>query len=131
MRFGHQILRLRGLRERNDVAKRFFACEQHRDPVYAERDPAMRRRAVGERVEEKAEALFGLFVGEAKRLEHTRLHVLAMNSYAAGAQLDAVEHKIVALRAAFPRRGFQLVEVFFDDPREGMLRAHPALIALA
>ncbi len=48
-----------------------------------------------------------------------------------GAQLDAVEHEVVALRAALPRRGFQLVEIFLDDPGEGMLRADPALVALA
>src|SRR5208282_590273 len=79
----------------------------------------------------KSETLARSLFAEPQRLEQARLHVLEMNSYAAGTKLDAVEHQIVTLRAAFPGRGFQLVEVFLDDPRERMLRTHPALVALA
>ena len=97
----------------------------------AQRDAAMRRRAIGERVQKEPEALARCLVAQAQRLEHARLHILAMNSDAAGAELDAVQHQIVALRAALPRRGFELVEVFFEDSGERMLRAHPALVVLA
>src|SRR5277367_4955239 len=91
----------------------------------------MRWRPKRERVEKKTETLARSFVAQTQRLEHPRLHVLAMNSYATRAKLDAIEHQIVALRAALPRRGFQLVEVFLDDPGKRMLRANPTLVALA
>src|SRR6266436_4345646 len=54
-----------------------------------------------------------------------------MNSDAAGAELVAIENEIVALRTTFPRSRFEFVEVFFNDTRERMLRAHPALVAFA
>ena len=56
-RFRHQILRRRGLREGNHVANGFFAGQQHHHAVNSQRDAAMRRSAVGQRVEEKSEAL--------------------------------------------------------------------------
>ena len=72
-----------------------------------------------------------LLVAQAERLEHARLHVLPVNSNAARAEFVAVEHEIVALRAAFPWRGFELVDIFFVNSRERMLRAHPALVGFA
>ena len=54
-----------------------------------------------------------------------------MDAHAARAKLGTVEHQIVALGAHFPRRGFELVEIFFDNAREGMLRADPLFICLA
>src|SRR5580658_2100392 len=91
----------------------------------------MRRRAIGQRVEKEPKALAGLFVAEAERLEHPRLHVLSMNSYAAGTEFDAIEHQVIALRAALPRRGLELVEIFFEDSGKRMLRTHPAFFVLA
>jgi len=78
-------------------------------------DAAVRRRAVGERVEEEAEALAGLFIREAKGLEQARLDILAMNSDAAGAELVAVRTRFVALRAAFPWSRFEFVEILFQQ----------------
>ena len=54
-----------------------------------------------------------------------------MDSDAAGAELVAVEDEVVAFAADFPRRGFELFEVFVDDPGEWMLGADPGLVGLA
>jgi len=47
----------------------FFASEKHDHAVDAERDAAVRRSAVSQRVEEKAEAAAQLFFGQAERFE--------------------------------------------------------------
>ena len=85
--FGHQVLGGGGFGEGDDFADRFFAGEEHDDAVDAERDAAVRRRAVGQRVEEEAEAAARLFFAEAERFEEALLDVLAMDSDAAGAEL--------------------------------------------
>src|SRR5437762_10426410 len=54
-----------------------------------------------------------------------------MNSNAAGAEFVAVEDEIVALRTNFPRRGFELFEVFVHDAGERMLRAYPGFVGFA
>src|ERR1700678_2099219 len=84
-RFGHQILRCGCLGEGDHLADGFFPGQQHHHAVEAQRYSAVRRRAVGKRVEEKAEALASSLFAQPQRLEHARLHVLAMNSYASGA----------------------------------------------
>jgi hypothetical protein len=54
---GQRVLAAAGLRERDHVAHRVRAGEQHADAVPAERDPAVRRRAVLEGLEQEAELL--------------------------------------------------------------------------
>src|SRR5580692_8442232 len=130
-RLGHQILGCGCLGEGDHLAYRFFPGQQHHHAVETQRDSAMRRRAVCKGVEEKAEALPSRLLAQPQRLEQARLHVLAMDSYASGAQLDAVQHQVVALGPALPGGGFQLVQVFLEDPGERMLRADPTLVAFA
>src|SRR5277367_6209811 len=91
----------------------------------------MRRRAVGQRVEEEAEATTKLFFAEAERAEEAFLNVLAVNTNAAGAEFVAVENEIVPFGPHFPRRGFELFQVFVDDAGEGMLGADPGFVVLA
>src|SRR5215469_2818223 len=91
----------------------------------------MRRCAIRQRVEEKPESLPRHLVRKTERLEHFRLHVLAMNSNAARAQLVPVQHKVVPLRPTLPGRAFELLDIFFKDSGERMLRAHPRLVRLA
>ena len=43
----------------------------------------------------------------------------------------AVEDEVVAFAADFPRRGFELFDVFFDDAGERMLRAGPGFVVRA
>ena len=54
-RVGHQVHGGRRLRERDHLADRALARQDRDDAVEAERDAAVRRRAVLERLEEEAE----------------------------------------------------------------------------
>ena len=98
-RAGHQIDGLRRLRERDDLANRRLAAQQRDDAIEAERDAAVRRRAVLERVEEEAEARPRVLVGDAEQAEDVPLHVGAMDSDAAAGDLRAVERQVVRARA--------------------------------
>ena len=109
----------------------FSPVEQHDDAVQAQRDAAMGRRAIRQRVEEESEAVAQLFFAKAERFEQSFLNILAVNSNAARAQFDAVQHQVVAFRAHFPRSGLEFFQVFVDDSGEGMLRADPGLVGLA
>src|ERR1700738_1847815 len=54
-RSGHRVRPLLGLGEWNHVPQRFAAGEKHRQSVHPDRDPAVRRSAVLESVEQEAE----------------------------------------------------------------------------
>src|SRR5262245_55408223 len=54
---GHQVRAAGGLGEGDDVADRIRSQEEHGQTVESERDPAVGRRAEGERVQEEAELL--------------------------------------------------------------------------
>src|SRR5208282_1639589 len=92
---------------------------------------AVRRRPVCQRVKEKPEPLPRLLIRQPERLEHFRLNILPVNSNAARAKLVAIQHQVVALRPALPRRGLELVDIFLENSRERMLRAYPRLLVLA
>ena len=94
-----------GLGERDDVADRVAAGEQRDDPVEPEREPAVRRRAVAQRVEQEAEARLRLLLGDAERGEHLLLDLGAVDTDRAAADLDAVDHDVVAARAQRARVG--------------------------
>ena len=79
-------------------------AEERHDPVDAERDAAVRRRAVAQRVEQEAEARLGLLLGDPERLEDLLLHVGAVDTDRAAADLRAVEDEVVA-RASAARPG--------------------------
>ena len=51
-----------------------------------------------------------------------------MDSDAAGAQFDAVQHEVVAFGANFPWRRLELFQIFIDDAGEGVLGADPGLV---
>src|SRR5215469_211806 len=86
-RVGHEVLGGGGFGEGDDFADRFFAGEKHDDAVDPKGDATVRRRAVGQRIEEKTEAAAELLFGEAESLEKALLNVLAMNSNTPGAKL--------------------------------------------
>ena len=91
----------------------------------------MRRRAISQRVQKKSEALPPLLFVQSQKREHARLQFLAVNADAPRSKLRSIQHQIVTLRAHFLRCGFELMNVFFSDSRERMLRRHPALFAEA
>ena len=88
-----------GLREGDRVADRVAAGQQRDDPVDAERDAAVRRRAVGERLQQEAEALLRLLGFDAERLEDLLLDVGPVDSDRAATQLPAVEDDVIGARA--------------------------------
>src|SRR5207249_1142133 len=90
-------------------------------PVEAEGDAAVRRRAEGERLEQEAEARLCLALRHAEEREHALLHVGAMDTDAAAAELDAVEHQVVGLRADGERGTLETVEILLGGCREGMV----------
>src|SRR5437868_12728328 len=91
----------------------------------------MRRRAVSQRIQEKAEASAKLLFTQAERFEQPLLNVLPVNPDAARAKFVAIQHQVVTLRTHFPRRGFQLLQILVDDAGERMLRADPGFFRLA
>ena len=64
-----------GLRERDDLTDGIHAGEERGDAVPAECDSAVRRRTEGEGVEEEAELLLRLVLGDTHHLEHSFLNV--------------------------------------------------------
>src|SRR5207253_7824832 len=66
-----------------------------------------------------------------ERFEAALLNILAVDSDATGAKLVAVQNEVVAFRAHFPGRGFELFQVFINDAGEGVLRADPGFVRLA
>src|SRR6058998_1493394 len=86
-----QVLRALRLGKGDDVADRLGAGHHGHDAVEAERDPAVRRRAVLERFQQEAEFLFRLLGADRKRAEHFRLHFLAVDAHRTAADLGAVQ----------------------------------------
>ena len=129
-RVGEQVLRPLRLRERDHVAQRLGAGHQHDEAVEADRDAAVRRRAVLQRVEQEAE-LRARFLGvDLERAEHLALHVLAMDPHRAAAELDAVQDDVVGLGDAAAGIGLEPVLVAVLRARERMVHRAPALRGL-
>ena len=101
-RLEHQVAAGLGLRERHDLADVGLVGEERRPAVDAERDPAVRRRPVVERLEERPEALVHLLHGVALQREAALEEVLAPDSDGPAAQLPAVEDDVVLHRRARP-----------------------------
>src|SRR5262249_62128003 len=78
------------LRERDDLADRVGAGEQHADPVPAERDATVRWRTVLERLQQETELLARLRKLDAEQVEHPPLHAGAGDTPRAAADLVAV-----------------------------------------
>src|SRR4051794_11146820 len=81
----HQVHGARGLREGDDLADRRLSGENRDDTVQPERDAAVRRRAVLERLEEETEAELRLLLGNAEPAEDPRLQRRVVDSNAAAA----------------------------------------------
>ena len=70
-RFAHQIGSLGGLGEGNHVADGGLARENHHQAIEAQRDAAVRRRAVFERVQQESEFVAGFFVADSPSAANT------------------------------------------------------------
>src|SRR5712671_1202298 len=96
-RMREQVLRALRLGEGDDVADGFGAGHHGDDPVQAEGDAAVRRRAVLQRLEQKSELLLRFLGSDRKRAEYLGLDFLAMDAHRAPADLRAVQHHVVGL----------------------------------
>src|SRR6266700_5464636 len=86
----HQVGRRGRLRERNDLANRALVRQDGGDAIEAERDAAVRRRAVFERLEEEPEAEPGLLLADVQQREDAALHPRVVDADAAAADFAAV-----------------------------------------
>src|SRR4051794_10075567 len=75
----HEVDRVRGLWERDHLADRGLAGENRDDTVEAERDAAVRRRPVLERLQEEAEPQLRILFGNAQPREDARLQLSAVD----------------------------------------------------
>src|SRR5436190_2033283 len=117
----HQRGRARGFRERGRVADRVAAVEEDDETVEAERDAAVRRGAVLERLEQEAEFLLRLLRGHADHLHDLLLDVLPVDSNAPARQLLPVRGQVVELRVYAPRIGRQVRQVLVERHREDVM----------
>ena len=80
-----------------------------------------------QRVEQEAELLARLVVADAERLEHARLHLGIVQTDRAAADLEAVEHEVVAVAEHLARVLLEQVDVLVVRARERVVRGGPAL----
>src|SRR3954451_18399325 len=102
---GQRVAARGGLRECDHVANRFRAVGKSHDPVEAVGDASVRRCSVAQRVEEKAEAIFGLLLVDSDRLEHLSLHLGVADTDRATTNLPSVPDDVIGLRPGGPRVG--------------------------
>ena len=88
----------------------------------------MRRGAVPQSFEQEAETQLLFFGADTQQLENLALDVGAVNADAAAAQLGAVEHQIVALRADFAQVAVEQRDVFVPRRGEGVVHRVPELV---
>ena len=127
-RVAHQIDGLRRLWERDYLADRRLTRQEGANAIEAERESAVRRRAVLERLEEESEAVLRVLVREPEQAEHLGLRLAVMNTNAAAAELPAVEDHIVGLRHHLARLRFKHVQIFFTRRGERVVHRVPALL---
>jgi aryl-alcohol dehydrogenase-like predicted oxidoreductase len=97
-RIDHHVDRLRRFGERNHFAQRSRARQNHHNAIEPQRNAPVRWRAVLQCIQKEAEAVPGFFIAHAQRAEYLRLHVLAMDTNRARAQLRAVQHHVIGQR---------------------------------
>ncbi|CAM2152284.1 conserved hypothetical protein [Paraburkholderia tropica] len=129
-RLREQTLRALRLRERDHVADRVGAGHHRDDAVQTERDTAVRRRAVLQRVQQEAELRTRFFRTDLQRAEHLALHVFLIDTDRTAADFPAIQHHVVSLREAAARVRFQIFQVLVLRARERVMRGHVAVFFL-
>src|SRR5262245_2917181 len=90
----HEVHRRSGLGKRDHLSGRRLAGQQRCDPIEAEGDAAMRRRAVFKSLEEEPKAELCLIVADVEQGEDATLHRRIVDPDAATADLAAVQDEI-------------------------------------
>src|SRR5262245_24252920 len=107
----HQVCRPGRLREGDDVTQRCLTSEDHDHSIQAQRNSAMRRGAVLQGFQEKAELVARFLFRKAESSEDSRLNIAAVNSYGAAADLRTVQHEIVGFGSHLFRITFEKFKV--------------------
>src|SRR5262249_47821344 len=89
-RAGHEVDGLCRFGKRDDVADRALRCKDGDNAIEAERDAAVRRRAVLEGIQEESEPQLRVIVRDLEQLEDEPLELLIMDTDAAAGDLAAV-----------------------------------------
>ncbi len=129
-RLREQILRTLRLREGDHVADRVGAGHHRDNAVQAERDAAVRGRAILQGVQQEAELGARFFITDLQGAEHLALHFFAVDPHRAATDFPAVEHHVVGLGDALARIGFQVFQVLVLRTRERVVHGHPARVFL-
>src|SRR3972149_12210261 len=87
------------LRESLDLADVLRPRERHADPLDPAGEPALRRSAVFEGIEDGPESLLGLVLRDAHQLEDALLHGALMDADAPTGRLAPVEREVVLAAA--------------------------------
>src|SRR5204862_5591628 len=98
-----------------------------RDAIEAERDAAVRRRAVFERLEEEAEAELRFLLADVEQRENAALHRRVVDSDAATADFAAIEDEVVRLRPYMAGIGDERVDVLVVRRSERVMHRVVAL----
>ena len=93
--FGHQALSLLGLGKGDYVPNIIGTEQQHNQTIQSPGDAAVRRRAILQRLEEKAKAFLGFFRGDAQQGKYLRLDIGLMNTNAANLYNDITMTRLV------------------------------------
>ena len=96
-----------GFRESDDFSDILLAGHQHYDAIQSGGDSGVRRRAVLQGLDEVAVSAFDFLGTDVQEFQHFLLNIPAMDSYAAAANLYAVDDEIVVLRLGAPGIGLQ------------------------
>src|ERR1700741_4160980 len=94
-RIGERVDAAAGLRESDPLADGVDSGQQRIDPVPAERDTTVRRRAKHERLQQESELLFRFCLVQAHDREHPLLDIAAVDTDRAAADLVAVADDVV------------------------------------
>ena len=89
----------------------------------------MRRRPVGERLEQEAELAAGLLVGQPDHVENPLLHLGFVDTERAASDLRAVEHDVVRPRERLSRALLEVGGILLRRRREGVVDGCPTLVA--
>src|SRR3954469_14535928 len=120
-RICHEVGALLRLGESDHFPQALRPGEKHRETVHAEGDPAVRGCPEPQRLQEEAELLLRLLVGDAHRGEDLLLHDRIVQPDRTAADLESVEDEIVAVAEDATGIALQILDVLVVGPGEGVV----------
>src|SRR5450631_204212 len=123
---GERVATRRRLRERYHLADRLGARKHREHAVPPERDAAVRRRPEGEGLEQEAELRLRFFRRQADHVEYPLLHLAAVDTDRAAADLAAVQHDVVGVGDGGTGVGVERISELGLRRSEGVVDGGPA-----